>query len=208
MPATIRGRRRRRSGAPPYQYASYRRQVQRPIHSRGIAMSRFRCHVYTLAMLVTSLTASPAYADHDDAIAKHLTQALIASGSVEFDAVTVTVVNGAAELAGTVRSSRARENAERTAGLVGGVTAVRNLLTVRTSPGDLDGDEIIANRVRAALRDGRLARGEGIVVHAFNGEIDLSGSVGSDGDRRIAARIAGETRGVTAVRNALVIPMQ
>jgi osmotically-inducible protein OsmY len=174
--------------------------------AKVLTMANTRTMLGTLAALLTLCGASVAHADRDAVIAGKVIRTLVASGTVDVDALSVVVVNGEAELRGTARSAYARDAAGRAAGAVAGVTAVRNVLTVRNARADRDADDVIADRVRAAMLAAGIDNAKRIGIHSFNGAIELSGTVDSDETSQIASRVAGETRGVTSVRNALVTP--
>lgn len=64
---------------------------------------------------------------------------------------------------------------------------------------------MISHQVRKALIAAGISDTLDIEVKTFNGEVELGGVVGSDDSRATAARVAGEVRGVGAVRNGLVV---
>ena len=165
-------------------------------------------YVPTLFAIATGaaviLLSGPVIADRDDEVAARATAALTATGLSDAANVTVASFNGEVELSGTVRSDHARAEAARVVAAVPGVTAVRNDLAVRPPSGDRDADDVVADRVRAALAAG----GPGlrnVAVSVFNGAVELTGVVAEDDVRTTAARMAGEVRGATAVRNAIVV---
>jgi hypothetical protein len=69
---------------------------------------------------------------------------------------------------------------------------------------DLSDDEL-RGLVRDRLRDHRGLDPADITVRVHNGEVELSGRVGTDGERRIAERVVTDSLGISAVRNDLVV---
>jgi osmotically-inducible protein OsmY len=151
------------------------------------------------------LVAHPAAADPDDAIVARVRQALVAARLPDAADIKVSSFNGEVDLGGVVRSERIRDEAARLAGIVRGVTAVRNGLEVRQPSGERDTDDVISSRVRAALIAAAVPGAQDIRVTTFNGDVDLGGVVDSDETRVTAAEVAGVVRGVTAVRNGLTV---
>jgi len=72
-----------------------------------------------------------------------------------------------------------------------------------------DLDDLSDAELRALVRD-RLAEHRGldlrdITVQVHNGVVELSGRVGTDGERRIAERVVTDTIGLPSVRNDIVV---
>ena len=59
--------------------------------------------------------------------------------------------------------------------------------------------------VRERLRDHRGLDLADITVRVHDGEVELSGRVGTEGERRIAERVLTDSLGIAAVRNDLVV---
>ena len=150
------------------------------------------------------LLASPVIAGRDDEVTARATAALSANGIPDAANVVVASFNGEVELSGTVRSEHVRADVARVVAAVPGVTAVRNDLAVRPPSGDRDADDVIADRVRAALA-AAIPGSREVAVSVFNGAVELTGTVAAEDTRASAARVAGEVRGASAVRNALVV---
>jgi hyperosmotically inducible periplasmic protein len=66
-------------------------------------------------------------------------------------------------------------------------------------------DELLAERVRKALRDARDVDGQGVDVGAANGEVTLYGTVPSAAERRKIATFVARIEGVRSVVNKLVV---
>lgn len=158
------------------------------------------------ALVYTGSTSVAAPPDKDEAIAIRAQRAIAESGIVDSAGIVVAVVNGEAEVRGTVRSQHIKDEVERIAGRTKGVTAIRNSLLVQRPDASGDDDQILANRVRSALLAAGIPHVDRISVQSFNGSISLIGSADTGEIRDDASRVAGETRGVTAVRNELVVP--
>jgi|HubBroStandDraft_1064217.scaffolds.fasta_scaffold00992_10 hyperosmotically inducible protein len=160
-----------------------------------------------LAMIAGSvifLTVSAGVAaDEDDAITSRVKRALIAADIPNADQIQVRTFNGEADLSGVVFSQHSKEMAATVAGVVRGVTAVKNDLEVRERV--VDDDAVITARVKNALLAAGIESAGQIEVKTFNGEVDLGGFVNSDYSRTKALSIAGAVRGVTAVRDDLQV---
>jgi osmotically-inducible protein OsmY len=161
--------------------------------------------VVATTWVVALLIASPAFAGGDDAVAARAKLALVEGRLRDAENVTVTSFNGEVDLEGIVHSERARREAARLLVGLPGVAAVQNDLVVRGHTDQVDSDEVISRRVRKAFVEAGVAGGSEFEIRTFNGEVDLSGIVGSDSERATATRIAGEVPGVNAVRNGLLI---
>ena len=69
---------------------------------------------------------------------------------------------------------------------------------------DLNDDEL-RSLVRERLGEHRGLDLADITVRVRDGEVELSGRVGTDGERRVAERVVTDSLGITAVRNDLVV---
>jgi BON domain-containing protein len=69
---------------------------------------------------------------------------------------------------------------------------------------DLSDDEL-RRLVRERLREHRGLDLADITVHVRDGEVHLSGRVGTDGERRVAERVVTDSLGIAALRNDLVV---
>ena len=79
---------------------------------------------------LAGLLAVPAIADKDDSVAAKVRAALIAAAIPEARQIEVHVFNDEVELSGLVESADSKAAAARVAGVVPGVTSVRNDLKV------------------------------------------------------------------------------
>jgi osmotically-inducible protein OsmY len=115
----------------------------------------------------------------------------------------IDVQAGVVWLTGTVRNMGAKLAAKQTALNTVGVRRVVNLLSVR--PPKLIDDDIIEERVRAALiRDPYVDRFD-IGVAVLNGKVYLTGSVSTWFEKRRAEMIAARVRGVPAVSSGIAL---
>jgi hyperosmotically inducible periplasmic protein len=121
--------------------------------------------------------------------------------------VDVKVFRGKAVLLGEVEDERSREAAVQIASNVAGVQSVDDELKVlgvpRETPFDDDPDFLIASRVSSMLAMDGDVRGRDIDVEAYDGIVYLTGIVRSESEKKRAATLAANARGVDAVRNLL-----
>lgn len=158
-----------------------------------------------IAVLTALLPVSASVlATPDDEVTVRAQIAVNASALPDAANIAVSSFNGEIELNGIVRSEHSRTEAARIVSTVPGVTAVRNDLNVQPIGGERDQDQATARRVRAALVLG-MPRVTGISIAIFNGAVELTGAVENDEIRAMAAKVAGETRGVASVRNDLTL---
>ena len=122
--------------------------------------------------------------------------------SVEANAVTVTVSNGAVRLSGEVSTLPEKLAANRSAMRVRGVKAVANEMTVR-HPGDTDVD--IAETASKMLAWAADVPADRVKADVSDHVITLSGTVAWQYQRDAATRAVMNVRGVTAVTNQIVV---
>jgi osmotically-inducible protein OsmY len=191
----IRDRGQRNRAAEPRRYDLPRRAAAtRRRALRGVAVG-----------LAALLVSTAAVADRDDEVSARAKQALVSAGLPGAAEISVTSFNGEVELSGTARSAHTREEAARVVAAVRGVTAVRNSLATRPPGGERDADDVLSDQVRAALVATGNPDARNISVTAFNGSVELGGVVGSDDSRAAAIRAASQVRGVSALRDNLVV---
>lgn len=75
----------------------------------------------------------------------------------------------------------------------------------KKSLGDSIGDATLTVSVKMSLAFGKGVRGSDISVHTDHRIVTLTGKVGSEAERQLAARIASETEGVQDVVNLLEV---
>ena len=136
--------------------------------------------------------------------------------------IDTEVKNGVVTLSGEVDSKIDKELAEEIAEGTEGVTKVHNELQVVAGTrdanerqsgdgrdfGDFVDDATITARVKYALIANGSTEGLSIDVDTMNREVTLSGEVGSDQERQLAERIAGNVDGVADVKSELKVSGQ
>jgi osmotically-inducible protein OsmY len=127
--------------------------------------------------------------------------ALIDDDELPAAAIDVDAEDGAVTLSGLVALESQREDAERVARSVGGVTHVRN--DIRLAP-VVSADEA-AERITNALGVDALLGSDRVSVVVIDNDVTLSGSVVSDAHRETAVATAGRLPGVTAVHDHLEV---
>jgi osmotically-inducible protein OsmY len=138
----------------------------------------------------------------DETIQSALRDRLRWEPEVEGVAIAVSVANGVATLAGTVRAYQ-RAAAERVARDTAGVTAVENRLRV-SDPLRLD-DEGLAAVLMAALAEESIGVPDEVTVAVHDGVVELSGQVSSGRARLAAQEAAVDLPGVVDVQNRIVV---
>lgn len=132
----------------------------------------------------------------DMAIESDLERAFTADPATDSWEIRATVENGAAILTGTVQSDAEKRLAERVAKSVSGVRSVDNRLTV--DYGEPRSDAEIKSEIEQLFRwDARLDDGL-ILTNVTDGNVTLSGSIGSDFERNLVISRA-HVRGVLNV---------
>ena len=162
-----------------------------------------------LALLV-SLAVGCAQAT-DATITGTIKTKLAADGRVRASEINVDTTNGVVTLTGNVDSQEAKERALQTARESTGVREVKDMISVRsgTATGEAPDpnrtlgaridDAGITMRVKSRLLDDPLVKGLQIDVDTRDSVVFLTGSVGSEAERKQAIEIARTTEGVTSV---------
>lgn len=158
-----------------------------------------------LAAVVVATTAfsSAAHADPDALVKARVVQALAAAHIPNAANIQVDSFNGEVDLAGVVFTQHSKDRAASVAGVVQGVTSVRNALEVQ--PRSDDGDDATTARVKAALAAAHLEDVGPVEVSTFNGEVDLSGVVYTSVARTQLVDLVGSTRGVASVSSDIEV---
>ena len=169
------------------------------------------CVVLALAV---SLTVGCAQAT-DATITGTIKTKLAADGRVRASEINVDTTNGVVTLTGNLDSQEARDAALQLARGTTGVSDVKDMISVRSGTasgeapdpkrtlGERVDDAGIALRVKARLLDDPLVKGLRIDVDTRDGVVFLTGSVGSEAERKQAIEIARTTEGVTNVEDNL-----
>ncbi len=130
--------------------------------------------------------------------------------------INVDTRNGVVTLHGTVPSDIHRELAIEIAKNADGVTDVRDDLRVASGGGEEPEntektfgqavhDATLTASVKMALAFERGVKASQITIHTDRGTVTLSGEVGSEAERRLAARVARDTDGVKDVVNQIQV---
>lgn len=145
----------------------------------------------------------------DDAwITTRIETKLAADPEVNPFRIDVDTDAGVVTLRGEVKKAAAREEAGKHAAGTKGVLDVRNLIEV--SPDEKAGDNLLRDTAITAKVKAKLAADPqlnpfNIDVDVRDGEVTLSGRVGSDDRRREAIDLAAGTKGVVRVIDELVV---
>ena len=173
-------------------------------------MRENRTVAYVVLALVVSLAVGCAQAT-DATITGMIKTKLAADGRVRASEINVETTNGVVTLTGNVDGREAKDAAVRLARDTNGVTDVKDMISVRsgTASGEVPDpsrtlgegvdDAGITVRVKARLLDDPLVKGLQIDVDTRDTVVFLTGSVGSEAERKQAIEIASTTEGVTNV---------
>jgi len=136
---------------------------------------------------------------------------LAADGRVKASEINVDTANGIVTLTGNVDGQEAKDAAQRLARDTNGVREVKDMISVRSGSasgeapdpsrtvGERVDDAGITMRVKARLLDDPMVKGLQIDVDTRDTVVFLTGSVGSEAERKQAIDIARTTEGVTNV---------
>lgn len=142
----------------------------------------------------------------DSGVTSVVNAALEANDGVKARQVEVVTREGIVYLTGVVDTEEARREAARTTWKVAGVRGVENDLTVgeRTVGSWLD-DVTISSKVKAKLIADTGIKAGDIDVSSSQGVVTLIGRVSTAAIKSAAERIARDTKGVTDVKNELLV---
>lgn len=169
-------------------------------------MREKRTCISLTVLLVTILFAAPLAAREelgDQAIADAIEDAYLVDGAVNVNNIDVSVIEGIAQLNGTVENIMAKERATFIAEKVKGVRAVSNRIDVQLAEPRSDIETNVA--VQQALLEDPATESYEVDVAVENGEVTLSGTVGSFGEKQLATKVAKSVRGVVDVKNNIMI---
>ncbi len=120
--------------------------------------------------------------------------------------IEVEVNEGVVHLTGMVEEAADREEAERLAATASGVREVVNDIQIGDqSAGERIDDGAITAKVKAKIAASAQLNPFDIQVNTVDGEVSLTGRVGSQAEKDEAERLARETDGVRRVRNLLEV---
>ncbi len=173
-------------------------------------MKENRAIAYVVLALVASLAVACAQAT-DATITGMIKTRLAADSRVRASEINVDTTNGVVTLTGNVDGPEARNAAMELARDTSGVSDVKDMISVRSGSasgeapdpsrtlGERVDDAGITLRVKARLLDDPLVKGLQIDVDTRDTVVFLTGSVGSEAERKQAVEIARSTEGVTNV---------
>jgi osmotically-inducible protein OsmY len=155
-------------------------------------------------MLFMGLFNAKSQAQLDDAdIADAIENECKFDHAVDINKIDVEVINGVAELTGTVYNLKAKERATRIAEMVKGVRAVSNRIEVNP-PLVLSDAGIRDNVIQALLEDPATDSYE-IGVEVRNKEVTLTGKVDSYQEKILSENVAKSVNGVVVLNNEIDI---
>lgn len=134
----------------------------------------------------------------DEAIEASVEDALAYDPRVIPFETNVVVMDGVVNLSGQVDNLAAKAAAEKTARNTLGVVSVKNYIKVRA---DVPSDDVLEQRIAAALNTDPLVRRSNVDISADNGWGYLSGKVNTSSQKRRAASVAERQLGVLGVVN-------
>ena len=167
-----------------------------------------------MTVVVLALAASMAVGcaqTTDATITGMIKTKLAADGRVKASEINVDTANGIVTLTGNVDGQEAKDAAQRLARDTNGVREVKDMISVRSGSasgeapdpsrtvGERVDDAGITMRVKARLLDDPMVKGLQIDVDTRDTVVFLTGSVGSEAERKQAIDIARTTEGVTNV---------
>ena len=117
------------------------------------------------------------------------------------DRIEVKVEHGWVTLTGSVDWQFERRAAEKTAGRIGGVKGISNLIDVRVRPASYD----VRERISAAFRRSSIADADAINIVIDGDTVRLGGRVKGWNEREIAERAAWAAPGVARVEDNIVL---
>lgn len=128
--------------------------------------------------------------------------------------IKVSVVDGKATLTGTVEEAVNKDLATAIAMGVNGIKDVDNKIDVRADYqptkserryGDQMDDLAISSTIKSKLLWSKYTNSQSIKVNTLDGKVTLEGNAETEEAKKLAGRLAKDTRGVRAVENKLVI---
>ena len=152
-----------------------------------------------------SAIGDPANDLPDQDIADAVENELHSDAIVNSNRIDVNVVEGVAELTGTVSNLLARERSTRIAEMVKGVRTVSNRLDV--APGIVRSDDQIREAVENALFSDPATDAYELDVAVIDGVATLSGTVDSWSEKALSEDVAKSVRGVRELRNEIDIEL-
>lgn len=128
--------------------------------------------------------------------------------------IKVSVIDGKATLTGTVEEDVNKDLATAIAKGVEGIKTVDNKIEVRADYkptknergyGDQVDDLAVTSTIRSKLLWSKYSNSQSIKVHTQGGKVTLEGNAETEAEKKLAGRLAKDTRGVHSVENKLTI---
>jgi hyperosmotically inducible periplasmic protein len=144
----------------------------------------------------------------DTVITSSVKSALLADPAIKSFDLQVETRKGTVQLSGFVDSQMQIDQALAVTRAVAGVIRVENGVTLKGAPSTMGSkidDATVTGRVKSALLAESEVKSFDISVITLNGEVQLSGFVGNQGQIDKAVQIARATEGATGVKNELKI---
>ena len=144
----------------------------------------------------------------DTTIQASVKAALADSDAVKASEINLETYKGEVQLAGFVATDAERAAAAKIAGGVEGVRKVDNSLVVSApdrSVGQTLDDQTAETKIKAALLGDEVVAGHEVNVEVRRGVALLSGFTETAEQKSRAGELAGEVKGVTDVRNAVIV---
>jgi hyperosmotically inducible periplasmic protein len=144
----------------------------------------------------------------DTVITSGVKSALLADPAIKSFDLQVETRKGTVQLSGFVDSQMQIDQALAVTRAVAGVTRVENGVTLKGAPSTLGtriDDATVTGRVKSALLAESDIKSFDISVITLNGEVQLTGFVGNQGQIEKAMKIARATEGATGVKNELKV---
>lgn len=142
----------------------------------------------------------------DVAISSRIKLEMIGESRVKARLIEVHTVDGVVYLNGYAESAAEKNLAGEIAGSVAGVREVRNQLEIGSrTVGEALNDQLIAARIKANLIMDEEIKALNIEVDVFKGVAVLTGMVADLEQKRKAAAIAAQSKGVRTVRDFMTV---
>jgi len=168
----------------------------RPLN--GIILATFGLLTLLLGATIAGSQELP-----DRAISDEVFDELVLDQAIQAERIAVETDNGIVTLTGRVSNILAKDRATTIAETVKGVRAVVNEIDV--DPAVERSDEELEDDVAAVLAANPATDTYELVVSADRGVVRLSGPVSSRQEKQLASKVAKSVRGVTEIRNDVVI---
>ena len=161
-----------------------------------------------VAQVKNELTIKPSYAERSDQwIALKIRGRLLVKGNVSATSTTVSVHEGVVTLAGTADNLAQKELTGVYAGEIDGVKKVKNDIVLKGSPtpGEKVDDASITSQVKYSLLRHKSTSALKTTVTTVDNAVVITGEAGSDAEKSLVTKLAGDVRGVKSVTNHMTV---